>query len=549
MAHSLSVLEAQAFPVLTVSQISSLRPFGATRTARAGEILIEIGDTIAGLFVVLRGTTSILDRANDDKVLRTSGPGEFNGELGLITGQRAFVACIVNEPTTLLFIQSSSVHEIIATIPTLSDILVTAFAARRQLLMRDVVDSLTIIGGENDSNVLHLLEFADRNRIPHRWLDPANPEDRQSIATCEASEGDPFRVVIGKHRVMDHPTPQQIARAVGLELKISGDGVCDLIVVGAGPAGLAAAVYGASEGLSAVVVEDTAIGGQAGTSSRIENYVGFPTGISGNDLAFRAEIQALKFGARITVPRRATALENRQQNYAVHLDESDDVLLGRSVVIATGARYRGLDIAGEDTFSGVIYHAATELEARRCRGKEVVVVGGANSAGQAAMFLSEHASQVHLLCRGSDLKSKMSQYLIDRLEHAPNVEICLHAEVVKLYGKNALETVEVKNNVTGISTNIPASSLFVMIGADPCTGWLKGSILLDSKGFVRTGESASASLFQSNWAGVFAIGDVRSGSVKRVASAVGEGSVVIQAVHRYLASLRELPPTTETNQS
>jgi thioredoxin reductase (NADPH) len=549
MAHSSSVLEAQAFPVLTVSQISSLRPFGATRTARAGEILIEVGDTIAGLFVVLQGTTSILDRANDDKVLRTSGPGEFNGELGLLTGQRAFVACIVDEPTTLLFIQSSSVHEIIATIPTLSDILVAAFAARRQLLMRDVADSLTIIGSEKDSNVLHLLEFADRNRIPHRWLNPANPEDSQSIATREASEGDPFRVVIGKHRVMDHPTPQQIARAVGLELKISGDGVCDLIVVGAGPAGLAAAVNGASEGLSAVVVEDTAIGGQAGTSSRIENYVGFPTGIAGNDLAFRAEIQALKFGARITVPRRATALENRQQNYAVHLDESDDVLLGRSVVIATGARYRGLDIAGEDTFSGVIYHAATELEARRCRGKEVVVVGGANSAGQAAMFLSEHASQVHLLCRGSDLKSKMSQYLVDRLEHAPNVEICLHAEVVKLYGKSALETVEVKNNVTGISTNIPTSSLFVMIGADPCTGWLKGSILLDSKGFVRTGESASASLFQSNWAGVFAIGDVRSGSVKRVASAVGEGSVVIQAVHRYLTSLRELPPTTETNQS
>ena len=385
MAHSLSVLEAQAFPVLTVSQISSLRPFGATRTARAGEILIEMGDTIAGLFVVLRGTTSILDRANDDKVLRTSGPGEFNGELGLITGQRAFVACIVNEPTTLLFIQSSSVHEIIATIPTLSDILVTAFAARRQLLMRDVVDSLTIIGGENDSNVLHLLEFADRNRIPHRWLDPANPEDRQSIVTCEASEGDPFRVVIGKHRVMDHPTPQQIARAVGLELKISGDGVCDLIVVGAGPAGLAAAVYGASEGLSAVVVEDTAIGGQAGTSSRIENYVGFPTGISGNDLAFRAEIQALKFGARITVPRRAAALERRSDSYAVQLDEGG-ALLGRSVVIATGARYRRLGLAGQDAFAGAIYYAATDLEARRCRGQEVAVIGGANSAGRPPCF-------------------------------------------------------------------------------------------------------------------------------------------------------------------
>jgi thioredoxin reductase (NADPH) len=324
------------------------------------------------------------------------------------------------------------------------------------------------------------------------------------------------------------------------DLDVKEDRVCDLIVVGAGPAGLAAAVYGASEGLSTIVVEDTAIGGQAGTSSRIENYVGFPAGISGNDLAFRAEVQALKFGARITVPRRAIALKKRPESYAVQLDEGS-LLLGRSVVIATGARYRRLRLTGEDSFAGAIYYAATDLEARRCRGQEVAVIGGANSAGQAAMFLSEYASLVRLLCRNSDLRIKMSQYLVDRLEHTSNVEICLNTEATQLHGRETLESITITNNATGTSTDVRARGLFVMIGADPCTGWLKGSVALDDKGFVRAGEG-TASPFATSHAGIFAVGDVRSGSVKRVASAVGEGSVVIQAVHHYLALLRETMP-------
>ena len=307
-------------------------------------------------------------------------------------------------------------------------------------------------------------------------------------------------------------------------------------MVGAGPAGLAAAVYGASEGLSTIVVEDTAIGGQAGTSSRIENYVGFPAGISENDLAFRAEVQALKFGTRITVPRRAIALEKRQENYAVQLDEGS-ALLGRSVVIATGARYRRLGLAGQDAFAGAIYYAATDLEARRCRGQEIAVIGGANSAGQAAMFLSQYASLVRLLCRDSDLRIKMSQYLVNRLENTPNVEICLSTDAAQLHGRETLESVTITNHATGTSKDVVARGLFVMIGADPGTGWLKGSVTLDNKGFVRAGEGAD-SPFATTHAGIFAVGDVRSGSVKRVASAVGEGSVAIQAVHRYLALQR-----------
>lgn len=540
MTKSVVPSDQQAFPILDAAQIAMLRPFGTTRSCRADEVLIEIGDDIPGLFVVLEGQTRIVDRANDDQVIRTSGPGEFNGELGILTGQRAFIACVVAEPATLLFVPSVKVQAIIADIPEMSDIIVTAFAARRQILMHCVLTSLTIVGRQDDGDVLRLLEFAERNRIPYRWLNSSNPDDAPGIASCGAPKGAAFRVVLGKRRVLNHPTPQQLAKAIGLELDFKAGDICDLIIVGSGPAGLAAAVYGASEGLSTIVVDDTAIGGQAGTSSRIENYVGFPTGISGGDLAFRAEVQALKFGARITVPRCATALESRESGYAIQLDNRD-ILLGRSVVIATGARYRRLALAAQDNFASSIYHAATDLEARRCRGEEVIVIGGANSAGQAAMFLSRYARRVRLLCRSSDLRVKMSEYLVDRLEQTPTIEIYLNTEVTELHGDGSLENITINNRATGEQTIIPAGAIFVMIGANPCTEWLNGSVALDNKGFVCT-ENSNSSPFATNHAGIFAVGDVRSGSVKRVASAVGEGSVVIQSVHRYLASISKVVP-------
>jgi len=552
MASTPSISEQQAFPVLDVPQIARLRAFGTVKDTHPGEVLFDVGECAYSLVVVLEGATDIVDRANTDHVLKTSGPGEFNGELGLLTGQSAFTACIISKPGKVLIVPHAGVHEIIATIPDLSNILVTAFAARRQILMLSAVASLTIIGREEDAEALRLLEFADRNRIPYRWLDPHNPSDTSAIATCGSPEGDMFRVVLDGRRTLERPSPLDLARAIGLDLFRQEGRPSDLIVVGAGPAGLSAAVYGASEGLSTLVVEDTAIGGQAGTSSRIENYVGFPAGISGEDLAFRAEVQAIKFGAHITVPRRATALERRDNTYAVRLDEGS-VLLGRSIVIATGARYRRLSLRGQEAFEGVgIYYAATELEARRCRKREVVVVGGGNSSGQAAMFLSQYASCVHLLCRGSDLAQTMSQYLITRLESTRNVMIELRTEVTEVRGGETLDGVTIINRSTSETRNLGVCGLFVMIGAEPCTGWLRRTVALDEKGFVRTGAAlktsgdksdiagAALSPFRTNLPGVFAVGDVRSGSVKRVASAVGEGSVVVQAIHQHLAACAKL---------
>jgi thioredoxin reductase (NADPH) len=480
-------------------------------------------------------------------VLQASGPGQFNGELGLLNGQRAFAACIVDEPGQVLLLPPAAVQEIIASVPDISNIFVTAFAARRQLLMANSIASVTIIGSANDAAVMRLLAFVDRNRIPYRLLDPHNPKDTSAIATCGFPDGDEFRAVLGGQRVLEQPSPLDLAQAVGLDLTVRQDEPCDLIVVGAGPAGLAAAVLGASEGLSTFIVEDTAVGGQAGTSSCIENYVGFPAGISGGDLAFRAEVQANKFGAHVTVPRSAIAVERCGTDYAVRLDDGS-VLRGRSIVIATGARYRRLNLTGQEAFEGAgIYYAATELEARHCRGQEVIVVGGGNSAGQAVMFLSRHASCVHLLCRGADLAGRMSRYLITRLEHTPNVVIELGSRVTHIQGSETLERVTVANASSGQCRELRVAGLFVMIGAEPCTDWLQGTVALDEKGFIqcgshngqKSGSLSPVSPYLTTLPGVFAIGDVRSGSVKRVASAVGEGSVVVQAVHHYLAGLRE----------
>jgi thioredoxin reductase (NADPH) len=341
------------------------------------------------------------------------------------------------------------------------------------------------------------------------------------------------------------PTPLKVAKVMGLDLAVDQVDPVDLLIVGTGPAGLAAAVYGASEGLSTIAVDDVAIGGQAGSSSRIENYLGFPTGISGGDLAFRAEVQALKFGARITVPHQATGVRRVGDGYEVELS-AYKTLRARSVVVATGARYRRLNLPELERYEKAgIFYAATDLEARRCRDVETVVVGGGNSAGQAAMFLAGTASRVHLVYRGPDLRRSMSQYLVTRLERTSNVVIHLQCEVCALHGEDGLQAVTIANG-NGPDRQLAAAAMFVMVGADPCTDWLQGAVRLDDKGFVLTGadlngtgEIHGASPFQTSEPGIFAGGDVRSGSVKRVASAVGEGSVVVQAVHRFLAAQRE----------
>ena len=531
-----------AFPTLTDEHVALLRPLGEVRQTAAGDVLFTAGKRPVMMVVVLSGRTEVIESTDaEERVVSTTGPGQFVGELTLLTGQTPFATCVVREPGEVLLVPAEVVQRVVATMPMISDILVTAFAARRQLLLQIAGASLTLIGNASSSDVLHYEEFVHRNRIPHRWLAPDDPVAITLLERLGVTDPARVWVVLRGQKALADPGLLYLAKALGLDLGFEQNGPADMLVIGAGPAGLAAAVYGASEGLTTVAIDDVAIGGQAGSSSRIENYLGFPTGISGGDLAFRAEVQALKFGARIAYPRRATRLSQEGGLFAVELD-SKQTVRARSIVIANGARYRTLGVEEQERFEGAgIYYAATELEARLCGDQDVVVVGGGNSAGQAAMFLAEQARCVHLVCRGSVLGRSMSQYLVSRLQESPRVRIYLNAYVTELRGDERLHGVTIVSQNSGVH-QYNCCGVFVMIGADPHTEWLRGVLDLDERGFIITGNAPEPpatllSPYQTSLPGVFAVGDVRSNSVKRVASAVGEGSVVVQAVHQYLATI------------
>ena len=523
--------------------VATLEAHGERRSVAAGEALYRVEDRQYPLVYAISATLQIRDP--DGMVLGVMEPGQFTGELALLVGQTAFANCIAALPGEVLLVAPQTIAELVHVDPEVSDVLLPAFAARRLLLMQRQQGTLTLVGPEGAPALQRLLEYAERNRIPYRWLNPADPVQQEEIR-ARALGGSTVKVIVRGRHVLQEPSVTEVARALGLELAAGDSDPVDLIIAGAGPAGFSAAVYGASEGLRTILFDDVAIGGQSAASSRIENFLGFPTGVSGADLAFRAELQAIKFGARVAVPRRAEKLQpsTRSGYYEVTLDDGTK-LLGRSVVIATGARYRKLAVPEEERFQGAgLYYAATELEARTCKGQEVVVVGGGNSAGQAAMFLASRASCVRLVHRGGDLSDSMSQYLIERLRHAANVSIETRSQVVGLSGDEHLRTVQIRD-AEGRVVARSVRGLFVMIGADPRTEWLKDAVQLDDRGFVRTGEdcgpaaSVPFNVFQTNMPGVFAVGDVRAGSVKRVASAVGEGSVVVQAIHARLAALRQ----------
>lgn len=535
MEDSEESLERRAFPVLDEAQIEALRRFGEERETAAGDVLFRPGDEVYPLVVVLEGRTQILDCAEGgEHVIEDSGRGEIHGELAMLVGQRAFADCVVSEPGRVLLVPPDRLREAVRTSPELSDLLVGAFVARRQILMGLSAASLTLIGDKRSASAVELEEFLDHSRIPHRFLDRSDPEAAEVLEPFGASLPEGTLAVVRGTRLLADPGPLDLAQVLGLDLVVDQTEPADLLIVGTGPAGLAAAVFAASEGLSTVAVDEVAIGGQAGTSSRIENYPGFPSGISGAELAFRTAVQAIKFGARVTVPRRASGLECRDGCFAVRLGEGGE-LLGRAVIVATGARYRRLGLAGEDRFERTgLFYAATDLEARFCGGSEVVVVGGGNSAGQGAMFLSRHARKVHLVYRGDDLAASMSEYLVARLERTENLTVRLGTRVTELLGDERLEAV-VLTGGDGEEERVETPAVFVMIGAEPRTSWLGERLALDRDGFVLTGPEAGAdSPFGTSQPGVFAVGDVRSGAVKRVASAVGEGSVVVQAVHAYL---------------
>ncbi|MEM8577271.1 MAG: FAD-dependent oxidoreductase, partial [Pseudomonadota bacterium] len=460
----------------------------------------------------------------------TLGPGQFFGELSFMTGAASFMSSRATMPCRVLTVPREQMLQLMADTPEMSDIILTVFAARRRRIVESNQGGLTLIGMDASRDIRRIASFAARNRIPFRTLD--DDEGQEVAEVCKIDTARP-QVIIGKHQVIDPPTPRAVAEALGLAVALQKEEVFDVAIVGGGPAG----VYAGAEGLCAVVLEDLAIGGQAGTSSRIENYMGFPTGISGGDLVGRGEVQAIKFGTRFAVPTRATELQQCRENLFHISVDSGETVSARALIVATGVQYRRLPLAGLEDLEGAgVYYAATDVEARWCRETEVVVIGGGNSAGQAAMFLSRYAKHVNVLVRGPELAASMSDYLLTRLQNDPSITIHTRTEVTELHGDGALEAVTIRDNAAGESWRLNTTALFIMVGAAPNTGWLSGLCGLDDKGYVRTGvEAGGRSTFETSCHGLFAVGDVRATSVKRVASAVGEGSVVMSAVWAHIA--------------
>jgi thioredoxin reductase (NADPH) len=524
-------LDDEAWPTFDEEGRRLLESVGDVIRPEAGEVLWDAGDAY-DLYLVLAGGVMLLDR-RDDRVVIVVEAGDFVGELGMLMRQPAFLAGAALANSTLLRVRVEDLSRLVATYAELGDMLLTAFDARRRMLTRWGEGGL-VLAGDDDPDLHRLREFAERNHIPYRTVLRSDSSAWTEIAAISALPETGTAVVSGRRRILTRPTTRELAAAVGLDLcGLTDQARCDLLIVGAGPAGLAAAVYGASEGLDVVIVEDVALGGQAGTSSRIENYLGFPRGISGSELARAALLQAVKFGARLVSPRSVTRLSRSPNGFQVRLDDYNDVA-ARAVVIASGVQYRRLKIPGVAEFEGRgVYYAATELEARACVGQSAVVVGGANSAGQAALFLAQHVDQVHVLIRRDNLSDTMSRYLSQRLTHHDRITIHPRSHLTSVEGKDRLTAVTWQDERRQRDVRQEVGGLFLMIGAVPRTAWLKDvGVELDSRGFAMT-----RGTFATSIDGLFAVGDVRAGSVKRVASAVGEGSVVVSAVHSYLSAL------------
>jgi thioredoxin reductase (NADPH) len=530
-----------AFPRLSEQQLLALEAQGERRRVRQGEVLYREGDERCDFYVVLEGQVAILEGYGGAvRVVAVHGPRRFLGELGLLTGQAAFLTAVAVEPGEVLVVPVERLRELVSQDAAFGDLVLRAYLIRRSMLI-ELGAGFRIVGSRYSPATRRLREFAARNRLPHRWIDLEKDKEAEALLRQLGVAPEETPVVIWRgEQVLRNPSNAELARAIGLPAPRPGGAVCDLVIVGAGPAGLAAAVYAASEGLATVTLDAIATGGQAGTSPRIENYPGFPSGISGSELTERTVIQAEKFGARISVPAEATALEQRDGHHLVRLDDGPAVE-GRTVVVATGARYRKLAVPRLEEFEGTsVHYAATHVEAQLCHGDPVAVVGGGNSAGQAAVFLTRHAARVSLLIRGSDLGRSMSRYLADRIERTPGIEVLRHTEVRELVGEGTLEAVGVQDNRTGGRRSLKARALFVFVGAEPHTRWLGDRLALDDHGFVLTGADAVRDdgrqplLLETSLPGVFAAGDVRSGSIKRVTSAVGEGAMAIRLAHEYL---------------
>jgi thioredoxin reductase (NADPH) len=550
MPPNLADPAAQAFPVLTKAQIERMKSGGKIRTVKPGDIVFSPGDRSVSCFVVLSGGMEVVQPSPKGEVPIVSyKPGQFSGEISLLNGQQCLALGRVTEAGDFLELTPEQFRSLIAKDAELSEILMKAYILRRIALVSAGRGNLILLGSRHSASTLKLREFLGRNLLPFTYVDLDDDREAQELLDQFSITVDEIPVVIcNVNGVMKNPSVQKLVDCMGLNSDIDLVHVRDLIIVGAGPAGLAAAVYGASEGLDTLVIETAAPGGQAGSSSRIENYLGFPTGVSGLELAGRALTQAQKFGAQMMVAHSAVRLNCDQEPYRIFLDEGT-VLHTRSIVIAAGAQYNKPPITNLEKFEGQgIYYGATNMEAQLCGGEAVIVVGGGNSAGQAAVYLSQTAKKVYLLVRSGELADSMSRYLIQRIVENPNIEMHYRTEIIGVEGGDHLERVTWKDNASGKTSTHDIRHIFIMTGASPRTAWLEGCVTLDSKGFILTGIDLHTRGKNSRWPlnrpplmletslpRVFAVGDVRSGNVKRVAAAVGEGSIAIHLVHRALA--------------
>lgn len=536
--------DQRAFPTLDKSELEELVEYGDCISFAKGEDLFTEGDTGFRFYAVTEGEIEILETTSqgEPRQVAVHSPGEFTGDVDMLTGRPAIVTARGKTDGKAVRIEQDRLQHVVNELPGISDKVIRAFITRREILEDSGPVGLRIIGSRFSSDTNRVREFLSRNRVPHTFVDI-----EQKQATCDVithlniKEGDMPLVIRDEENILRNPTIEALATCTGVRQEIKSS-VVDVLIIGGGPAGLAAAVYGASEGLNTLMLDAEAPGGQAGTSSKIENYMGFPTGLSGQELSDRALLQAKKFGAEIAVPRCAVSMDcGHGTIHAVELEDGEEIA-ARAVILATGARYRKIPAERLDDFEGRgVYYAATATEAATCVDSAVAVVGAGNSAGQAAVFLSNHADCVHLIVRSNDLRKSMSSYLATRIEQNPNINVMLETECAALEGEEQLECLQLK--VAGKDSALDAKGLFVMIGAEPYSDWLPNLIERDAKGFVLAGPEAEANFagdrnplfLETTCPGTFAVGDVRSGSVKRVASAVGEGSMAIALVHRYLA--------------
>jgi thioredoxin reductase (NADPH) len=543
-----------AAPTLDAAALAELARFGEEHVVEPGDVLFRAGDEPHDFLVVLEGAVDIIrPDVEGETLLTTHVAGRFLGELSMVTGQRLYLTARVSQRGRVLAIPLDAFRRVMSTRPDLADTIFSAFVARREVLRTgEGARAIRIIGSRYSREAMALRAFAARSRLPHTWIDIEGADDVEVLLADMGFRRRDTPVVITSTGVLRHPSPGEFAQHLGLTFQPEPGYLFDLVVVGSGPAGLAAAVYGASEGLNTVSLDAASVGGQAGASSRIENYVGFPNGISGEELASRAAVQAQRLGARLNAPCEVAGLRVEHGFLVVVLADGSEIPT-RTVIIAAGARYQRLAVEDLERFEGAgVYYAATDLEARICNGRPVIVVGGGNSAGQAAIYLTQQGSHVSIVIRGRDLSHSMSRYLIERIEADPRIELVTDTEVRALAGNSHLDHVTLEYTPTGERRTVVCSGLFCFIGADPATAWLAGELELDPKGFILTDRSLPDSTtngprfatrdplpLETSVPGVFAVGDVRSGSLKRVAAAVGEGSSAVRSVIEHVATITD----------